>query len=68
MHQNKDEEDKDIADVSLQHQHRRRRRRISDYPDDDCGHFFVLGTLAAVFALFINVVYPLLSNLELRGG
>lgn len=65
LQQNKDEEDKDIAQVSLQHQH---RRRISDYPDDDCGHFFVLGTLAAIFALFVNLVYPLLWKLELRGG
>lgn len=63
-----EEEDADLAEVSLQHQHRRSRRRISAYPDDDCGHIFVLGTLAAVFALFINVLYPLLSKLELRGG
>lgn len=65
MQQNKDRDDKDIAEVSLQQLH---RRRISDYPNDDCGHFFVLGTLAAVFALFINLVYPLLWKLDLRGG
>uniref|UniRef100_A0A674P1B7 ubiquitinyl hydrolase 1 n=1 Tax=Takifugu rubripes TaxID=31033 RepID=A0A674P1B7_TAKRU len=52
-------------EVSLQQPH---RRRISDYPNDDCGHFFVLGTLAALFALFINLVYPLLWKLDLRGG
>uniref|UniRef100_A0A674NCU3 ubiquitinyl hydrolase 1 n=1 Tax=Takifugu rubripes TaxID=31033 RepID=A0A674NCU3_TAKRU len=46
----------------------RRQVRISDYPNDDCGHFFVLGTLAALFALFINLVYPLLWKLDLRGG
>lgn len=62
----KDADDKDIAGVSMAHQ--QRRRKISDYPDEDCGHFFVLGTLAAVFALFINVLYPFLSKLELRGG
>uniref|UniRef100_A0A8C2XR00 ubiquitinyl hydrolase 1 n=1 Tax=Cyclopterus lumpus TaxID=8103 RepID=A0A8C2XR00_CYCLU len=41
---------------------RHRRRRMSDYPDDDCVRYFVLGTLAAVFALFVNLVYPLLSK------
>lgn len=66
VHQNSEEEDKDMAGVSLQQPHGR-RRMISDYPADDCGHFFVLGTLAAVFALFINVLYPFLSKLELRG-
>uniref|UniRef100_A0A674NRL2 ubiquitinyl hydrolase 1 n=1 Tax=Takifugu rubripes TaxID=31033 RepID=A0A674NRL2_TAKRU len=59
------QEQKYIAEVSLQQPH---RRRISDYPNDDCGHFFVLGTLAALFALFINLVYPLLWKLDLRGG
>lgn len=69
LHQSteEEEEDKDIAEVSLQPQ-QRRRRRISDYPDDDCGHFFVLGTLAAVFALFVNLLYPFLSKLEVRGS
>uniref|UniRef100_A0A665X725 ubiquitinyl hydrolase 1 n=1 Tax=Echeneis naucrates TaxID=173247 RepID=A0A665X725_ECHNA len=33
--------------------------RMSDYPDDDCVRYFVLGTLAAVLALLINLVYPL---------
>uniref|UniRef100_A0A3Q1ID01 ubiquitinyl hydrolase 1 n=1 Tax=Anabas testudineus TaxID=64144 RepID=A0A3Q1ID01_ANATE len=39
---------------------RHRGQRMSDYPDDDCVRYFVLGTLTAVFALFINLVYPLL--------
>lgn len=38
----------------------RRRRRMSDYPDDDCVRYFVVGTLAAVFALLLNLFYPLL--------
>ncbi|XP_068452984.1 ubiquitin carboxyl-terminal hydrolase 19 isoform X2 [Clinocottus analis] len=38
------------------------KRRMSDYPDDDCVRYFVLGTLAAVFALFVNLVYPLLNK------
>lgn len=37
-----------------------RRQRMSDYPDDDCVRYFVLGTLTAVLALFVNLVYPLL--------
>ncbi|XP_075951419.1 ubiquitin carboxyl-terminal hydrolase 19 isoform X2 [Anarhichas minor] len=41
---------------------RHRKQKTSDYPDDDCVRYFVLGTLAAVFALFINLVYPLLSK------
>lgn len=41
---------------------RHRRQRTSDYPDDDCIRYFVLGTLAAVLALFVNLVYPLLSK------
>ncbi|XP_041654745.1 ubiquitin carboxyl-terminal hydrolase 19 isoform X2 [Cheilinus undulatus] len=39
-----------------------RRRRMADYPDDDCVRYFVLGTLAAMFALFVNLVYPLLNK------
>ncbi|XP_029975671.1 ubiquitin carboxyl-terminal hydrolase 19 isoform X2 [Salarias fasciatus] len=39
---------------------RRRRNRMSDYPDDDCVRYFVLGTLTAVLALFVNLLYPLL--------
>uniref|UniRef100_A0AAQ5ZXY0 ubiquitinyl hydrolase 1 n=1 Tax=Amphiprion ocellaris TaxID=80972 RepID=A0AAQ5ZXY0_AMPOC len=37
-----------------------RGQRMSDYPDDDCVRYFVLGTLTAVLALFVNLVYPLL--------
>lgn len=48
---NRDEDEEDRTD---------RRRRMSDYPDDDCVRYFVLGTLAAVFALLVNLVYPLL--------
>lgn len=58
LHQSS-EEDKDLA---------WRRRRISACPDHDCGHVFVLGTLAAVFALVLNLLYPFLSKLEVRGG
>ncbi|XP_038579092.1 ubiquitin carboxyl-terminal hydrolase 19 isoform X2 [Micropterus salmoides] len=54
---NRDEEDEDRAKASMR---RHRRQRMSDYPDDDCVRYFVLGTLAAVFALFVNLVYPLL--------
>uniref|UniRef100_A0A3Q2WE34 Uncharacterized protein n=1 Tax=Haplochromis burtoni TaxID=8153 RepID=A0A3Q2WE34_HAPBU len=35
-------------------------QRMLDYPDDDCVRYFVLGTLTAVLALFVNLVYPLL--------
>ncbi|KAM8864407.1 ubiquitin carboxyl-terminal hydrolase 19 isoform 2-T4 [Spinachia spinachia] len=41
---------------------RSRRPRTSDYPDDDRVRYFVLGTLAAVFALFVNLVYPLFNK------
>ncbi|XP_074536944.1 ubiquitin carboxyl-terminal hydrolase 19 isoform X2 [Halichoeres trimaculatus] len=54
---NRDEEDEDRTEGSVR-QHR--RRRMSDYPDDDCVRYFVLGTLAAMFALLVNLVYPLL--------
>lgn len=54
---NRDEEDEDRSEGSVR---RHRRQRMSDYPDDDCVRYFVLGTLAAVFALFVNLVYPLL--------
>ncbi|XP_069564463.1 ubiquitin carboxyl-terminal hydrolase 19 isoform X2 [Brachyistius frenatus] len=39
-----------------------RGQRMSEYPDDDCVRYFVLGTLTAVLALFVNLVYPLLSR------
>ncbi|XP_031142111.1 ubiquitin carboxyl-terminal hydrolase 19 isoform X2 [Sander lucioperca] len=54
---NGDEEDEDRTEGSVR---RHRRQRMSDHPDDDCVRYFVLGTLAAVFALFVNLVYPLL--------
>uniref|UniRef100_A0AAX7W6E3 ubiquitinyl hydrolase 1 n=1 Tax=Astatotilapia calliptera TaxID=8154 RepID=A0AAX7W6E3_ASTCA len=54
---NRDEEEEDGAEQSVQ-QHR--RQRMLDYPDDDCVRYFVLGTLTAVLALFVNLVYPLL--------
>uniref|UniRef100_A0A8C4GVM1 ubiquitinyl hydrolase 1 n=1 Tax=Dicentrarchus labrax TaxID=13489 RepID=A0A8C4GVM1_DICLA len=44
------------------------RSAMSDYPDDDCVRYFVLGTLAAVFALLVNLVYPLLYKLDLSSG
>uniref|UniRef100_A0A8C4NIR8 ubiquitinyl hydrolase 1 n=1 Tax=Dicentrarchus labrax TaxID=13489 RepID=A0A8C4NIR8_DICLA len=46
----------------------RRGQTMSDYPDDDCVRYFVLGTLAAVFALLVNLVYPLLYKLDLSSG
>uniref|UniRef100_W5L123 ubiquitinyl hydrolase 1 n=1 Tax=Astyanax mexicanus TaxID=7994 RepID=W5L123_ASTMX len=39
---------------------RRSRDRISDYSDDDRVRYFILGTAAAVFALLLNLIYPLL--------
>ncbi|XP_041801144.1 ubiquitin carboxyl-terminal hydrolase 19 isoform X2 [Chelmon rostratus] len=62
---NRDEEDEDRTDGSVR---RHRSRRMSDYPDDDCVRYFVLGALAAVFALFVNLVYPLLYKLDLNSG
>lgn len=63
---NTEEEDEDGTEGSVRWH--RRRQRMSDFPDNDCGCYFVLGTLAAVFALFVNFVYPLLCKLELRSG
>lgn len=54
MQRNRREEDEDRTTW------RQRRQRMSDYPDDDCVRYFVLGTLTAVLALFVNLVYPLL--------
>ncbi|XP_020490960.2 ubiquitin carboxyl-terminal hydrolase 19 isoform X2 [Labrus bergylta] len=56
---NRDENEEDRTEGPMR-QHR--RRRVSDYPDDDCVRYFVLGTLAAMFALFVNLVYPLLCK------
>lgn len=39
---------------------RQHRKRMSDHPDDDCVRYFLLGTLAAVLAVFVNLVYPFL--------
>ncbi|XP_055366527.1 ubiquitin carboxyl-terminal hydrolase 19 isoform X2 [Betta splendens] len=57
------EEDEDRPDGSVR---RHRRHKMSDYPDDDCVRYFVLGTLAAVFALFVNLVYPILYKVSWR--
>ncbi|XP_076019456.1 ubiquitin carboxyl-terminal hydrolase 19 isoform X2 [Genypterus blacodes] len=38
---------------------RRPRQRVSDYPDDDCVRYFIVGILAAMLALFVNLVYLL---------
>uniref|UniRef100_A0A669ERL2 ubiquitinyl hydrolase 1 n=1 Tax=Oreochromis niloticus TaxID=8128 RepID=A0A669ERL2_ORENI len=54
------EEEDDGLDEGPPGQSVRRRQRMSDYPDDDCVRYFVLGTLTAVLALFVNLVYPLL--------
>ncbi|XP_027144152.1 ubiquitin carboxyl-terminal hydrolase 19 isoform X2 [Larimichthys crocea] len=62
---NRHEEDEDRSRGSVR---RHRRRRMSDYPDDDCVRYFVLGTLAALFALLVNLVYPLLYKLDLSRG
>lgn len=53
---NTDEEDEDRTEGLVRPD---RGQRMSDYPDDDCVRYFVLGTLTAVFALFVNLVYPL---------
>lgn len=52
------EEDQDRAEGPARR--RNRWRRMSDYPDDDCVRYFILGTLAAAFALIVNLVYPLI--------
>ncbi|XP_056240703.1 ubiquitin carboxyl-terminal hydrolase 19 isoform X2 [Seriola aureovittata] len=54
---NRDEEDEDRTEGPVR---RHRGQRMSDYPDDDCVRYFVLGTLTAVLALLVNLVYPLL--------
>ncbi|KAM4562781.1 ubiquitin carboxyl-terminal hydrolase 19 isoform 1-T1 [Odontesthes bonariensis] len=50
---------RDQGDQSEGSVRRHRRQRMSDYPDDDCVRYFILGTLTAVLALFVNLVYPL---------
>lgn len=41
-----------------------RRQKMLDYPDEDCVRYIVLGTLTAVLALFVNLIYPLLSKVK----
>ncbi|XP_018534302.1 ubiquitin carboxyl-terminal hydrolase 19 isoform X2 [Lates calcarifer] len=54
---NRDEGDEDRTEGLMRRHH---GQRMSDYPDDDCVRYFVLGTLTAVLALLVNLVYPLL--------
>lgn len=60
----RDEEEEEERRASGPAPRRHRGRRMSDYPDDDCVRYFVLGTLAAVLALVVNLVYPLLYKLD----
>ncbi|CAN9515930.1 unnamed protein product [Ophioblennius macclurei] len=61
-----DEEEEDRREgTALLRQRRGRRHRVSDYPDDDCVRYFVLGTLTAMLAIVINLVYPLLYKATL---
>ncbi|KAI5612333.1 ubiquitin carboxyl-terminal hydrolase 19 isoform X1, partial [Silurus asotus] len=39
---------------------RQRQERVSDHFDDDRTKYFLLGTMAAVFALLLNIIYPLI--------
>ncbi|XP_013871731.1 ubiquitin carboxyl-terminal hydrolase 19 isoform X2 [Austrofundulus limnaeus] len=41
-----------------------RRQKMSDYPDEDCVRYVVLGMLTAVLALFLNLIYPLLAKVK----
>lgn len=63
-------EDEDRAEGTVAHHRwgRSRRRSESGYGEDDCRWFFVLATLVAALALFVSLVYPLLSKLGLRRG
>ncbi|XP_053280265.1 ubiquitin carboxyl-terminal hydrolase 19 isoform X1 [Pleuronectes platessa] len=54
---NREEEDKDRTEEPVR---RHRGQRMSEYPDDDCVRYFVVGTLTAVLALLVNLLYPLL--------
>ncbi|KAK1801524.1 hypothetical protein P4O66_004583 [Electrophorus voltai] len=53
-----DEEEEDRGGLVAGHQ----QDRVSDYSDDDRVRYFILGTLAAVFALLLNFIYTLLSG------
>lgn len=64
MARNTHEEDEDRNESVQRHL----RRRSVDHPDDDCGRYFALATMAAVFALIINLVYSLFYKLDLSGG
>lgn len=35
-----------------------RQEHVSDHSDDDRTTYFLLGTMAAVFALLLNIIYP----------
>lgn len=68
-----EEEEEDRAEGAVPHHRwgsssRRRRRSELGYGEDDCRWFFVLATLVAALALFVSLVYPLLSKLGLRRG
>uniref|UniRef100_A0A4X2LG53 Uncharacterized protein n=1 Tax=Vombatus ursinus TaxID=29139 RepID=A0A4X2LG53_VOMUR len=41
-------------------------RRAPDAPDEGCLRYFVLGTMAALVALVLNVFYPLVSQSRWR--
>ncbi|XP_038137311.1 ubiquitin carboxyl-terminal hydrolase 19 isoform X3 [Cyprinodon tularosa] len=43
---------------------RRQHRQMWDCPDEDCVRYLVVGTLAALMALFANLVYPFLYKLR----
>lgn len=63
-----EEEDRAEGTVAYHRSGRSRRRSESGYGEDDCRWFFVLATLVAALALFVSLVYPLLSKLGLRRG
>ncbi|MED6270021.1 hypothetical protein CHARACLAT_005576 [Characodon lateralis] len=56
---NKAEEDRPDGSVRCH-----RTQKMSDYPDEDCVRYLVLGSLAAVIALFVNLVYPFLYKIR----
>uniref|UniRef100_A0A8D0GYP5 Uncharacterized protein n=1 Tax=Sphenodon punctatus TaxID=8508 RepID=A0A8D0GYP5_SPHPU len=45
---------------------RARQPAALECPDEGCVRYFVLGTMAAIVALFLNVFYPLLSQTRWR--
>lgn len=44
----------------------RRQERVSDHSDDDRTKYFLLGIMAAVFALLLNIIYPLVYKFHWR--